>query len=140
MASTKYRKRAKSTDAPNKGTKAKDESARAYNEVLGPSGSENVSDGIEPKIESPTEKEYAHRPTIKKEEPSAPTIGSEDLIDSVKVEDEKNLFEMKLTRKANRLIRLAFYFNGIEVKPSTYGGINAGSAFFNLLKNTTKKG
>jgi hypothetical protein len=65
---------------------------------------------------------------------------SETLIDKIRIEDARNVFEIRLTKKANRLTRLAFYFNDIEIKPHTYGGTNSGTSFFSLLKGTPRKG
>lgn len=64
----------------------------------------------------------------------------EELLDSIKIEDEKNVIEIFLIKKPNRLTKVSFRMNGIDIRPHTYSGNNAGSSYFDLLKMTQKKG
>ena len=132
MASTKYRKRAKTESSPIERSKHENDERGADREVLDAPRSEILpyrNAREETKIEPiPAQEEKAQNPTEDK------------VIDIIRIDDGKNVFEMRLIKQANRLLRINHYFNNIEVRPHNYGGSSAGQDFMNLLKMTSKKG
>lgn len=146
MAITKYRKREKSTDSESEGNKIrKPEPNRTNNKVLDSKRSTELDSGnINPPLQESTIKEGKIKHEIQETkvldcvETSKIADSDEELIDTIRIEDEKNFFEIRLSKKANRLTKISLHLNGLEIKPHTYGGMNAGSSYFNLLKKLPK--
>lgn len=119
MASVKYRKKEKSE---NPIIETKKQESEAVKEM--------------PKIVSQSQQDP--RETVVNEIAESPAEG-EQLIDCIRVEDKENLVEIKLIKKRNRLSKVVFIFNGMDLRPNTYAGANSGVSYFNLLKLTKKK-
>lgn len=133
MASTKYRKKEKS-DVPVEAKKPND----TVSDSPAPSSPAGRKKTQELKEEIPAPL-LVKEDTCFAQEENEDQVSDEQIIDCIAVEDQKNIFEIKLLKKINRLTRVAFYLNGIEIRPHTYAGSNAGSSYFRLLKMTQKK-
>lgn len=134
MASTKYRKREKPT-APNGETNEPESNKRASGgKVLDVEPSKVVDSRIHETNERIAKANGYEAPQKTQADPET----GETLLDCIKTEDERNRFEMKIIKQANRLTRIAIFLNGIEVRPHTYTGSNAATSYFNLLKTSKK--
>ena len=134
MASTKYRKRAKTESSPIERSKHENDERGADREVLDTPRSE-ILPPRNAREETKIEPIYP-----KEEKAQAPSPSEDKVIDIIRIDDGKNVFEMRLIKQANRLMRINHYFNNIEVRPHNYGGSSSGQDFMNLLKMTSKKG
>jgi len=57
------------------------------------------------------------------------------LMDSIDIKEGNNEVRITLTRQKNRMIRLQVFFNGTELRPSTFTGFSAANNYWSLLKD-----
>lgn len=99
-------------------------------EVIAPDTQSSI---LEPLIESIQEETTTEPPKIALAEPVP--------IDSLEFKHNENILKIVLSRKHNRMFRVQIFLNeSIEIRPTTYTGSAPAMAFWNLLKNSLKKG
>ena len=60
------------------------------------------------------------------------------IIKSFTVKEGNNIFEITLTKMANRSFQIKILFNGNEIGPATYTGMSPAMNYWNILSGSKK--
>lgn len=121
MASTKYQKKPKIDNEIIKQKEAENE----------PQEKNPIYTQLHPAAVKSVLENEAHDTITPSEDPR--DEGSE-FLDKIVISDGRNSFEMRLTKRPNRLTKISLFLNQEEVRAATYAGKSAGQNYFKLLK------
>jgi len=61
------------------------------------------------------------------------------LLDDIKITEGNKQIRITLTKQKNRMVRLQVFYNGVEIRPSTFTGNNPAQNYWELLKGLERK-
>jgi hypothetical protein len=60
------------------------------------------------------------------------------IVKTMQIKEGNNIFEVALTKMANRSYQIKILFNGNEIRPATYTGMSPAMNYWNLLNGSKK--